>query len=99
MQIYKARLAQSTCTCSADLPIVGQIHTGNSNVRTCTTQEAITLREEDEKRRQIVHQAKRCMGWQQQPTDWLREAVTFWAIPAAFHHRWIQPSGAAGIGG
>ena len=70
MQIYKARLAQSTCTCSADLPIVGQIHTGNSNVRICTKLEAITLREEDEKR-------QRCMGWQQQPTDWIREAVTF----------------------
>ena len=57
MRFYKAKLPLSTCRRSADLCVVGPIHAGNINVRTCTKPEAITLREEDEKCRQIVHQA------------------------------------------
>ena len=53
--------------------VVGPIHAGNSNVRSCTKPEAIALRDEDEKRPKIVDQANDAWGGSNsQPTGYVR---------------------------
>ena len=73
MRFYNVILTQSTCRRSADLHVVGLIHAGKSNVRSCTKPEAIALREEDEKCRKIVDQANDAWGRSNsQPTGYVR---------------------------